>query len=310
MEITTKEQAFYALDHHQYGVPFEAIEFLYNHPTDEDILSKIKFAFKNAPLDYYYNEELDHYSNTELWYAIVAENHLDLSLLDAMIDLLLHKSYDDEYLNEQISFLASLMTKKHGALAIDKILVATEHAIPSEEVSSSYDYLFDALFYVDESVHSEALQRIFEHVDNEQLIYLGIILCHKGFKSLLPAFKEMIQFYEAEAEIDDYSAFIIEPLKEAVEALEQGNPMEEMKPYHEMRPNWKDYYQEAASDFEEEAFSDHELNPATFLTDEYEDSGYFYDKKPKTVKNVEKIGRNQPCPCGSGKKYKQCCLKN
>lgn len=21
-------------------------------------------------------------------------------------------------------------------------------------------------------------------------------------------------------------------------------------------------------------------------------------------------GRNDPCPCGSGKKYKQCCLKN
>ena len=23
-----------------------------------------------------------------------------------------------------------------------------------------------------------------------------------------------------------------------------------------------------------------------------------------------KVGRNQPCPCGSGKKYKQCCLAN
>ena len=27
-----------------------------------------------------------------------------------------------------------------------------------------------------------------------------------------------------------------------------------------------------------------------------------------TVKrNTEKVGRNQPCPCGSGKKYKKCC---
>lgn len=24
---------------------------------------------------------------------------------------------------------------------------------------------------------------------------------------------------------------------------------------------------------------------------------------------VEKIGRNDPCPCQSGKKYKKCCLK-
>ena len=25
------------------------------------------------------------------------------------------------------------------------------------------------------------------------------------------------------------------------------------------------------------------------------------------VRNEEKIGRNDPCPCGSGKKYKKCC---
>lgn len=29
-----------------------------------------------------------------------------------------------------------------------------------------------------------------------------------------------------------------------------------------------------------------------------------------TVRNTQKIGRNDPCPCGSGKKYKQCCGAN
>ena len=29
----------------------------------------------------------------------------------------------------------------------------------------------------------------------------------------------------------------------------------------------------------------------------------------KTPKKSQKIGRNDPCPCGSGKKYKQCCGK-
>ncbi len=35
------------------------------------------------------------------------------------------------------------------------------------------------------------------------------------------------------------------------------------------------------------------------------------DNKPKKKepKRVNKIGRNDPCPCGSGKKYKQCCGK-
>ena len=31
----------------------------------------------------------------------------------------------------------------------------------------------------------------------------------------------------------------------------------------------------------------------------------------RTVVNAEpKVGRNDPCPCGSGKKYKNCCEKN
>jgi len=30
--------------------------------------------------------------------------------------------------------------------------------------------------------------------------------------------------------------------------------------------------------------------------------------KTKTVVNEVKVGRNDPCPCGSGKKYKKCCL--
>ena len=29
--------------------------------------------------------------------------------------------------------------------------------------------------------------------------------------------------------------------------------------------------------------------------------------KQKTVKKGNKVGRNDPCPCGSGKKYKKCC---
>jgi len=29
--------------------------------------------------------------------------------------------------------------------------------------------------------------------------------------------------------------------------------------------------------------------------------------KAKPVRNVPKVGRNEPCPCGSGKKYKNCC---
>ncbi len=36
---------------------------------------------------------------------------------------------------------------------------------------------------------------------------------------------------------------------------------------------------------------------------------YLEQKKSGTVIVGKKIGRNEPCPCGSGKKYKHCCGK-
>jgi Predicted metal-binding protein related to the C-terminal domain of SecA len=37
---------------------------------------------------------------------------------------------------------------------------------------------------------------------------------------------------------------------------------------------------------------------------------YLEQKKSNTVVKDKKIGRNDPCPCGSGKKYKKCCGAN
>ena len=34
---------------------------------------------------------------------------------------------------------------------------------------------------------------------------------------------------------------------------------------------------------------------------------YTEQKKSGTVHVGKKVGRNDPCPCGSGKKYKYCC---
>ncbi len=37
---------------------------------------------------------------------------------------------------------------------------------------------------------------------------------------------------------------------------------------------------------------------------------YEEDKQRQPIRNESKVGRNDPCPCGSGKKYKKCCGKN
>ena len=43
------------------------------------------------------------------------------------------------------------------------------------------------------------------------------------------------------------------------------------------------------------------------LTPERRKELYREQKKSGTVVKPHKIGRNDPCPCGSGKKYKHCC---
>jgi SEC-C motif domain protein len=55
-------------------------------------------------------------------------------------------------------------------------------------------------------------------------------------------------------------------------------------------------------------YSHHEVS--TFAKDE--DTWYYVDGKIRGethVRETPKIGRNSPCPCGSGKKYKKCCGK-
>lgn len=46
------------------------------------------------------------------------------------------------------------------------------------------------------------------------------------------------------------------------------------------------------------------------LTEERRKELYKDQKQSGTIRKGKKIGRNEPCPCGSGKKYKKCCGKN
>lgn len=48
--------------------------------------------------------------------------------------------------------------------------------------------------------------------------------------------------------------------------------------------------------------------PLTAYNDEMENPGAAATaRRTQPIVNTEKVGRNDPCPCGSGKKYKQCC---
>lgn len=48
----------------------------------------------------------------------------------------------------------------------------------------------------------------------------------------------------------------------------------------------------------------------TLLTKERRKALYLQQKKSNTIVKEKKVGRNDPCICGSGKKYKKCCGAN
>jgi len=290
MKIITKEQAFEALDQQEYGVPFEAIEFLYQHPADEEILNKIQAAFEAIYNNTLTEKELED-SNTALWYAIVAENHLDISILDSIINLITQAYAGSSFLDEQVSLLIGLMGQKHGTVAVDKTLAAIESTLKNKSKRDKpFLFLFDILFYADITKHKEIIRRILQDPNNQYATPFAITICYAGFKAFLPELKKLVQIKSKTPTQHLFEAdFLLSHLKSIIKQLEAGkfkDPKDAL-PFFEQRSDWKTYYQEQALHFE---------------ADVPEDVG--------TIKNIQKIGRNEPCPCGSGKKYKKCCLKN
>ena len=49
---------------------------------------------------------------------------------------------------------------------------------------------------------------------------------------------------------------------------------------------------------------------ADLLTPDRRKEIFLQQKTSGTVEKEKKVGRNDPCPCGSGKKYKKCCGAN
>jgi uncharacterized protein YchJ len=43
------------------------------------------------------------------------------------------------------------------------------------------------------------------------------------------------------------------------------------------------------------------------INNDLNDYGYTDFQQEESIRSEPKVGRNNPCPCGSGKKYKKCC---
>jgi len=128
-------------------------------------------------------------------------------------------------------------------------------------------------------------------IDSEAIAMMICDTIDMSFKDLLPRIKELYEKqYVAEGTSGDYQS-VEKDFKEPPAYTEKQELLNMEERYTEIITTWAGYTEEEGFNKEDDFFDDYEDLPVT-----------------EPVRTEPKIGRNEPCPCGSGKKYKKCCM--
>jgi len=321
--IETIKQAFKVLEHHFDGIPFDAIEFLYNHEPCDEIIDRAIFHLSNAYDEKFYNDP--YITNgllpTPLWFAIVAERHHNERTIDPVIKLFTTTEDDWDFLNEQGEYLLGLLSEKYPDIVIPKCLDIIEK-LSDENSDLPYLFLFDCLYFADAGKYKDILLKILSKDDFTWFGMLAVRLAYLQIKEAIPIIRAKLDKLKIERELyikkeisgedlteDEKEMLIFEgityaELEEALEELETGQLIDPKleKPYYKTRSDWMEHYLGFENLFGDDYYDEDE-------EDYYDDNEEFDDFETiKPVLQLYKTGRNEKCPCGSGKKYKNCCI--
>jgi len=141
-----------------------------------------------------------------------------------------------------------------------------------------------------------------KYSSTEEKIYRDILSHHKTVPQA--SFKEMVEKYNADPVIfmgflDGINSSLKEPL--LLDAFDEESEVRLDIIFDKLLYNM--FVANADYLYNLEEWED-------ILTQESREEIYTNYRRSRTVTKEKKIGRNEPCPCGSGKKYKQCCGKN
>ena len=151
--------------------------------------------------------------------------------------------------------------------------------------------------------YKEILDFYYQEKDNQNIIDTHVnsnfecSILDLGFKELLP----VLEKFHQENLIDEMYCGNIEDVRVA---FEKDTPKTEFEllTIYEFFEREKEWRKPATSNY-----MDDRKNELDGIFNEQFDADY--DEEETYVRTEPKIGRNDPCPCGSGKKYKKCCGK-
>lgn len=167
--------------------------------------------------------------------------------------------------------------------------------------------------------YKDVMQYYLDHLDTPKLVdadvmgpIIAYVATHRD-KSLLPLCK---QFFDLDL-VDESYAGDYEDIKN-----EMDEPPSEYDRYtifpnifdhlNHILSTWHGYLtpeEQVAKRKEMDERYQQLLNENKIKTNERQPLPDYSDQWPETVKHDQpKVGRNDPCPCGSGKKYKKCCM--
>lgn len=310
VEVSSLDCALDVLWTSTQGVPFAAIEYLHDD-TSREALSSILEAL-NAYANY---DSIGR--DTQLavvWFAIAAEGHLCEELIDPVVNLFNEPFHENEsdLLHEQGEYLIGKLAQEFPDSTADKVLLAMEKAA-AENRDSRMIFLFDAFHFCDKEKYKSRLIALLQHVDVSFYDFLVVTVAHLQIKEALPVLKEQRdKLKSGQLKKGAYYGLNTPEIEEAIEQLETGvelYPEADMPFCLSRNMSWKEKYSEDERYFYyEPEYDGYDDSENDFELSHGSGSDPFSWTPQMPIIKENKTGRNDPCPCGSGKKYKKCCL--
>lgn len=274
----TKAEALATLHTQTSGFPFEALEFLNSLPYDEDIENKIIFHLDNA-----YDERIATLNrrlpNLPLWYAILAEVHSTQRIIPSVITLFTTADSPDwDLLDEQGLFLVGMLSERYPE-SVTTFLDAIEKQV-SQKSNAPYLFMYDSIYFASDETHGAQVARLLSNPQTGWKPLLAVHVAERRLNSCLGEVKKLHETFLPFTQKGTNENLIREELQFALELFDDQSHQPGC--YFNQRGEWLNHYKSAQKLFDEE--------------------------NPMLSNNFNNVGRNDLCPCGSGKKYKSCCL--
>ncbi|MFA6305203.1 MAG: preprotein translocase subunit SecA [Candidatus Gracilibacteria bacterium] len=251
--------------------------YLFKEEIKDDIIQMIKEAAENIVLNNTAHRDTKDWNKKEIFEALTAIHKDESALTQEQIDKII---YEDELIEKAKSYLLEAYEKREKSLPDSKILRGIEKAV----ILRSTDTL-----WMD---HIDTMQNLRESVAFSGYAQKDPLTEYKGLSFEL--FNELMAMIKANTlntlfKIDLEKVIPHEMLKRAEIKQIQTNDDEIEKPLSSGNPVVIKTSGATGSNIIERASTG-----GTIV--------HVSDKNQGPI-----IGRNDPCPCGSGKKYKKCC---